>query len=173
MGKWVIGTLSGGVAVSTLIIGLYDAKGNMPVPLFNFLLVFLVVCLVVLFLILIFSVVRFLLEWNRSLEFGTKWYCHHNGQAKRIELSGNVDLHSSSFSKLRGDITQNGITYRLSPQPIVRTLTMRDRFALSFVGENISISTAEPVYIQVTVWLGNLRSKTFTTVLLVIPVGGE
>ncbi len=83
-----------------LIIGLYGAKANMPAPLFYFSLIFLVVCLVILFLILMFYIVRFLLGWNRSFQFGDKWYCQYNQKSKHIELHGNVYLNLSSFSKM-------------------------------------------------------------------------
>jgi len=158
--------------VSGLIIGLYNAKDNMPPPLFNFLLIFLIVCLALLFLILIFSVIRFYIEWNRSFQFVDKWYCQYNQKSKHIELHGNVDLNLSSFSKLRGAVIQHGVTYWLNPQPANHHRLLKDRYAFSFTGDNISISLEEPVNIQVDVWLKNLRKKTYTTCLSVISVGG-
>jgi len=172
MAKWVIGALSGGAIVSGLIIGLYGAKDNMPPPLFNFLLIFLIICLALLFLTLIFSVIRFCIEWNRSFEFVGKWYCQYNAKTKHIELHGNVDLHSSGFSKAKAVVTQNCVTYQLSNQPVMPTLTLKDRYALSFARDDVSISLEKLINIRVDIYLKNLKKKTYIACLPVIPVGG-
>ena len=159
--------------MSGLIIGLYAVKDNMPPILFNTVFIFFIVCLVLLLLILIFSIIRFVVEWNRSLQFVDNWYCNYNTKARHIEIHGNIDLAQSSFSKLRGAITQNDVTYWLSPEPINHHMLLQGRYAISFKKDDVSIRPDEPITIQVDVWLKNLRKKSYSACHSVTSVGGN
>ncbi len=158
--------------MSGLIITLYSAKDNMPASLFSFLIIIFIACLLILFLILIFSVVRFCIDWNRSFKFVGKWYCEYSKKSRHIELHGTVDLYSSNFSKAEAFVIQNNVSYQLSNKPVVPTLNLKDRYALCFARDDIDIALEEPISIRVDISLRNLKKKSYSTCLSIIPVGG-